>query len=196
MGDEPGDVGTASEGPVDKAAPLTGVDLTLVGPPQATEQFTAFYRDYMPRLVRFLVLDGAPVALAAELAQEVMVSLWRNWDTVQYPKAWARTAAARAWIRYRTQVPELPTDIVPDPSPLISTQDARAVEVHHDLLRLLTLLAPRERQVMALTYDDDTPAEIASELGIAEATVRSIQRNARQKMAVHRPSRREGEDER
>jgi RNA polymerase sigma-70 factor (ECF subfamily) len=160
---------------------------------RVAEEFTVFYRGHLPRLVRFLVLDGAPLALAADLAQEVMAALWRGWDTVESPWPWTRTAASRAWIRYRTKVTELPTDIV-ESSPLISAEDAAAVEVRHDLLRLLRLLTPRERQVMARTYDGDTPAEIAAELGITEATVRSTQRNARRTMAEHRHGRQEGVD--
>jgi RNA polymerase sigma factor (sigma-70 family) len=156
-------------------------------------EFTVFYRDYLPRLVRFLAIDGAPVTLAAELAQEAMLELWRAWDTVQSPRAWTRTVASRAWIRYRIQLPELPADL-PEPGPVVSAEDATAVEVRHDLLRLLRLLTPRERQIMARTYDGDTPAEIAAELQIAEATVRSTQRNARRKMSAHRHGRQEGAD--
>src|SRR5262249_49987843 len=183
MGEEgPADVGAASVDPVDRLAHLD----------QVVVEFTAFYHDHVPRLVRFLIIHGAAPALAAELVQDVMVALWRRWDTVHSPRAWTRTAASRAWIRYRTRVPELPTDI--PASLLISCQDADDVEVRHDLLRLLRLLTPRERQVMARTYDGDTPAEIAAELQISEATVRSVQRNAPRRMSEHSDGRREGAD--
>jgi DNA-binding CsgD family transcriptional regulator len=48
---------------------------------------------------------------------------------------------------------------------------------------------------MARTYDGDTPAEIAVELRITEATVRSTQRNARRTMSEHRHGRQEGVDQ-
>jgi RNA polymerase sigma factor (sigma-70 family) len=182
MADEPAEVGTAPASP--------SVDLRAGEALEAP--FNVFYRGYTPRLVRFLVLDGAPPGLAAELAQEVMIELWREWDAVRSPKAWARRAASRKWIRYRTTVPELPVDMVPESGPLLSSEDAERVLVEHDLLRLLDLLTPRQRQVMALTYDGDTPAEIADELSITEATVRSTQRTARQQMAEYRRSRQEG----
>ena len=129
---------------------------------------------------------GAPAALAADLAQDTMALLWRDWDAVDSPRAWTRTVAGRAYLRYVTRVPELPADVAADPGPLIGAAEAAAVEARHDLLRLLRDLAPRERQVLALTYDGDTPAEIAALLGIAEATVRSVQRHARAKLAEHR----------
>ena len=194
MGDEePADVGAVPAGLPQRSAPSGASGDRQAHLDRVAAEFTVFYRGHMPRLVRFLVLDGARPALAAELAQEVMAALWRGWDTVESPWPWTRTAAARAWIRYRTQVPELPTDIV-ESSLLVSAEDAAAVEVRHDLLRLLRLLTPRERQVMARTYDGDTPAEIAAELQITEATVRSTQRNARGKMAEHRHSRQDGAD--
>jgi RNA polymerase sigma-70 factor (ECF subfamily) len=37
----------------------------------------------------------------------------------------------------------------------------------------------RQREVLAWTYDGATPADIASELGVEPATVRSTLRNAR-----------------
>lgn len=193
--DPPDAAGASGAAPVGRPRPSTAPEAAgdqLAGPDQAVAEFTAFYSDNVPRLVRFLIVDGAPPALAAELVQDVMTALWRCWHTVASPGPWTRTAASRAWIRYRTRVPELPTDI-PD-SVLLSSHDAGDIDVRHDLLRLLDRLTPRQRQVMARTYDGDTPAEIAAELQITEATVRSLLRNARHTMAEHRDSRREGTD--
>src|SRR5215475_10923595 len=109
MGDEePADVGAAPAGLPQRSAQSDREGSGASGDRQAhldrvAAEFTVFYRGHLPRLVRFLILDGAPPALAAELAQEVMTALWRDWDTVASPRAWTRTAASRAWIRYRTQ---------------------------------------------------------------------------------------------
>lgn len=196
MGEQgPADAGAVPAEPSSPSGPAARSDESGDRPVQLERiaaEFSVFYKDYMPRLVRFLILDGARPALAAELAQEVMVGLWRRWDTVRSPKAWARKAASRGWIRYRTEVPELPAEI--PASQLIGSHQAADIETRHDLLRLLRLLTPRERQVMARTYDGDTPAEIAAELQIAEGTVRSLRRNARRTMAEHRDARREGAD--
>jgi RNA polymerase sigma-70 factor (ECF subfamily) len=47
------------------------------------------------------------------------------------------------------------------------------------LRRLARLGSDRQRQILAWTYDGATPAEIAAELGMHPATVRSTLRNAR-----------------
>jgi len=147
--------------------------------------FSAFYLLHHPRLVRFLVLDGAPTRIAADLAQDAMIDLFRRWETVQFPWAWVRKAASRAWIRYRTQVPELPFDDVELPL-LISDSAASEIDTRHDLLRMLTRLSPRQRQVMARLFDGDTYGEIAAELQISEATVRSTARHARTILTTRR----------
>jgi RNA polymerase sigma factor (sigma-70 family) len=206
MGEDPTDVGAGSAGPprvstgLDQGPdPDEWVDLVRVDPVQAdpgerAAQFEALYRQDTPRLVRFLILDGAPAAVAAELAQETMTALWQSWDTVTSPKAWSRRVASRKWIRYRTQVPELPIDILPETGVLLPrSQDAETIDAGCDLLRLLSLLTPRQRQVMARTYDGDTAADIAAELGMSEATVRSTLRHARQEMERHHPRRQEGQ---
>jgi RNA polymerase sigma factor (sigma-70 family) len=185
--DEAQEVGTT---PPREQGPLTSLE-SLTGRMHAgaVEKFSAYYRDQTPRLVTFLLMQGAPEALAAELAQEVMTDLWRHWDAVLTPKAWTKTAATRAWIRYRTRVPELPMDIPAD-SPLLhpssdTGEGAEQVHIQHELLALLAMLPARQRHVMALTYDDWSPAEIAAELGISEATIRATIRDARKKLRRH-----------
>jgi RNA polymerase sigma factor (sigma-70 family) len=195
MGDEPADLGSLPEGLADPPAAVTGHASALAGhDPAAVEAYRAFYLEYTPRLVRYLIVSGAPPAWAAEFAQDAMLQLWQKWDDVESPWAWCRTVAYRAWIRYRTRLPEQPVEGLSERSTLLSLEDAATVETRHDVLRLLDELSPRERHVMALTYDGDTPAEIADELGMNEATVRSHLRHARRKMAGHRPARRDGHE--
>lgn len=53
-------------------------------------------------------------------------------------------------------------------------------EADHEFLRWLALLdSGKQREVLAWTYDGATPVEIAAELGMNPATVRSTLRNAR-----------------
>jgi RNA polymerase sigma-70 factor (ECF subfamily) len=53
-------------------------------------------------------------------------------------------------------------------------------EAGHEFLRWLARLgSDRQRQILAWTYDGATPTEIAAELGMHPATVRSTLRNAR-----------------
>jgi hypothetical protein len=101
MDDDPTDIGVA---PADPAHVSTGLDQSpdpdrgwadpaLADPDGREARFEIFYREHAARLVRFLILDGAPAAVAAELAQETMTALWRSWDTVTSPRycpRWSR----------------------------------------------------------------------------------------------------------
>jgi RNA polymerase sigma factor (sigma-70 family) len=193
MDDETTDVGTAQVIPAALPSPAESLTLRQQAD-QVAEEFSLFYRENMPWLVRYLVLDGAPLSLAAEIAQEAMLGLWRSWTAIHSsPKAWVRTAASRAWIRYRTSLPELPVEILPEPNVLLRVDETEIIHARRDLLGLLEGLGGRQRQVMALFYDGDTPGEIATELGITEATVRSTLRNARKVMQENHPDRKEGQ---
>jgi RNA polymerase sigma-70 factor (ECF subfamily) len=78
-------------------------------------------------------------------------------------------------------------------SPLVtSCIDVETFESNHEFLRWLGRLSgDRQRVVLVWAYDGATPAEIAVELGMAPATVRSTLRNAR---ATLRRLRAEGGD--
>ncbi|MGH3939483.1 MAG: sigma factor-like helix-turn-helix DNA-binding protein [Pseudonocardiaceae bacterium] len=53
-------------------------------------------------------------------------------------------------------------------------------EASHEFLGWLARLSGhKQRQILVWTYDGATPAEIAAELGMHPATVRSTLRNAR-----------------
>lgn len=154
-------------------------------PPHADEAgFAAFYRQFVPVLVGFLVWQGAPAAVAADLAQETMIEAYRQWDRIQHPKAWARRVASRALVRHVSRVEEDPAGTVPEPTALVPAPDALAEwENRHEILRLLALLPPRQRQVLAWSVDGHTPSEIAAELGVDPATVRASLLKARRAIA-------------
>jgi RNA polymerase sigma-70 factor (ECF subfamily) len=63
-------------------------------------------------------------------------------------------------------VEEDPTDPLPAvPTSLLPVDtDLDALTGRHEVLRLLALLPPRQRQIMAWTYDGYSPTEIAQEL--------------------------------
>ncbi|MGW0640200.1 RNA polymerase sigma factor [Nocardia salmonicida] len=63
------------------------------------EEFSAFYRANVAKLVGFLVTQGARTADAADIAQETMIKLWKSWSTIDSPMAWARVVAGRELVR-------------------------------------------------------------------------------------------------
>lgn len=139
-------------------------------------EFAAFYREWTKPLVGFLVVQGADVALAADLVQETMIVLYRRWPEVDHPRAWAFRTASRRLVRVVSTVREIPTDELPSPpSPLLraGVTDIERWEQRHDVVDRVRRLPPRQRQVMAWTLYGYTPAEIAEQLGLPADTVRS-----------------------
>ncbi|MGW4116634.1 RNA polymerase sigma factor [Actinosynnema sp. NPDC004786] len=139
-------------------------------------EFAAFYREWTKPLVGFLVVQGAGVALAADLVQTTMATLYRRWPEVGHPRAWAYVTASRALVRAMSTVRETPTDDPePQPSPLLRTgaTNIELWEQRHDLIERIRRLPSRQRQVMAWTLHEHTPAEIAERLGLSREAVRS-----------------------
>jgi RNA polymerase sigma factor (sigma-70 family) len=139
-------------------------------------QFIDFYREWTKPLVGFLVVQGANVALAADLVQETMTVLYRRWPEVDHPRAWAFRTASRRLVRVMSTVREIPTNELPPPSsPLLRTGTTNIEwwEHRHDLIDRIRRLPPRQRQVMAWTLCEHTPAEVADQLGLPGDTVRA-----------------------
>ncbi|MGN2642494.1 RNA polymerase sigma factor [Nocardia takedensis] len=151
----------------------------------ALARYSSFYREYTPALMMFLICQGASPADAAEIVQDTMTKVWASWSTIEFPKAWARKVAGRAWVSHRVSN-EDSVATVPEKSAVLAECEQLTVWAQrHDLLRVLPLLPPRQRQIMAWTFLELTPAEIAKELHMAENTVRSNLREARKNMARH-----------
>ncbi|MFJ8948211.1 RNA polymerase sigma factor [Streptomyces sp. NPDC102395] len=161
----------------------------------STEEFEAFYREFTPKLVGFLIRQGARLTIAAEIAQETMTTAFRKWAEISNPPAWARRVASRELIRHLSRAEADLCEDVPEPSSLLCSPNAAAEwEQQQDLLRLLADLPPRQRQIMAWKYDGHSPAEIAEELGISPETVRGSLLKARRVLAARLAQREERED--
>jgi RNA polymerase sigma-70 factor (ECF subfamily) len=146
-------------------------------------EFASFYRVTAQELVRFLVLQGAAAADAAEVAQDTLISAYQRWQGIDHPRAWCYRVASRGWIRKMTSIHE---DLAADPaaaSPLLGATPSEAWHVRHELVVALAALPPRQRQVMAWTLSGYTPAEIATELQLARDAVRASLRLARRALA-------------
>jgi RNA polymerase sigma factor (sigma-70 family) len=146
------------------------------------EEFSKFYMENVPRLVAFLVYKGVSVIDAADCVQEAMIAaLPPVWATLEYPYAWCRRVAHRKAYDLAKRRRETPfADLELAVSPLLAPGlDVETFEANHEALRWLGRLNGKQREILAWTYDGATPAEIAVELGMDPATVRSTLRNAR-----------------
>lgn len=158
-------------------------DHDLPEPQADVAGFCAFYRMEVPRLVTFLVWSGARLADAADIAQDTMVDAFRQWSTLETPRAWVRRVASRKYARRIAHV-ETPVDQV-DGKPLLSCEvDATEWEQNQEILYFLGTLPLRQRQVMAWTFDGYTASEIAAELHMTSGAVRSSLKLARRALTA------------
>lgn len=147
-------------------------------------EFTAFYRATVRQLVFFLVNHGASEALAADVAQETMIKALRRWTDLESPRAWVHKVASRELLRAFVSV-EDPTAQMPEPTALLRTDAVAEWETRHDAALMLGDLPPRQRQVLAWTLNDFTPAEIAQILGVSPEAVRASLKKARRAAASY-----------
>lgn len=149
--------------------------------------FSAFYRRIVPTLATFLMWQGARLPEAADIAQVTMNEACRQWPMLCEPDTWARRVASREFARRIARVQQDPADEIAERRSLLSLPQANvaAWEQQHGALRVLGLLPPRQRQVMAWSLEEYTPAEIAKELRIAPDEVLINLKQARKALAQH-----------
>jgi RNA polymerase sigma factor (sigma-70 family) len=162
-----------------------------VGDADTIAAFSKFYRESLPKLVAFLMYLGATLPDATDLAHEAMVAAFRSWNVIEYPTAWTRRVASRALLREMTRV-EDPVGELPELGTLLKNDDAVDWEEQHEVLRLMRMLPPRQRQVLAWTFDGFKPSEIADELNLKPEVVRANLKKARRAIASHLAAREGG----
>ena len=149
-----------------------------------TDQFETFFRAEFPRLVLYLRLRGYEQH-AADAAQEALAAAFRCWPGIDCPSAWVHSAAVRIAQRQaqrdaeRAHRDRLYIEHNPAQEPCDPARAAEVTEEHRVLLKKIEALPAMRRTVIAMTMVGYTTGEVARELGIAEATVRSHLRHAR-----------------
>jgi RNA polymerase sigma-70 factor (ECF subfamily) len=149
----------------------------------ATVEFEGFYRCTAMPLIRFLMLQGASPADAAEAAQDALTAACTHWHEIDSPKAWVHRVASRAWIRKVVNLREDLTAEPTVPTPLLKAIPTDAWHLRQELVAGLSALPPRQRQVMAWTLSGYSPAEIATELDLPNEQIRANLHLARRALA-------------
>ncbi len=144
--------------------------------------YSAFFLEQFPRVVRTIHLIVRDRGRAEDIAQDAFVQLLKDWPRIasyERPDAWVRRVAIRMAVRgvRRDQlwsVLRARIGIRPPPEP-------RDLDVETAVARL-----PRaQRAAIALFYYEDRPvSEIALILGCTESTARVHLHHARRKLAV------------
>jgi RNA polymerase sigma-70 factor (sigma-E family) len=144
--------------------------------------FEVFARAQLPGLLRYSVMLTGDRELAADLVQDVLVKMYRQWSRISRADrpdryavrmvtnqflSWRRSRAAR-----HIAAAELPDD--PHTEHFETTHAVR-----DDMWRRLAKLPKRQRAVLVLRYYQQlTDAEIADVLGCTPVTVRGYAHRA------------------
>ena len=154
--------------------------LVAVGRDRDRVAFATLFRHYAPRLKAFLMRTGLSEAVAEDVMQDVMVSLWRKAHLYDPDRAsvatWLFTIARNRKIDVirRTRRPE-PEDLPWGPEPEPSQADALAMaQDSRRLADAVAQLPPKQRDLVERAfYGDMTHTEIADATGLPLGTIKS-----------------------
>jgi RNA polymerase sigma-70 factor (ECF subfamily) len=147
--------------------------------------FDAFYRIEQPRMVALAIALTGVSEVARDLAQDSMVKAYRAWpsvSTLDRPGAWVRRVtinAAMSW--HRRNGRERVAHLRLGPPATGSTPEVEGAR----FWAAVRDLPERQRAVVTLHYlEDQSVADIAAALEIAEGTVKSSLSRARDSLAA------------
>jgi DNA-directed RNA polymerase specialized sigma24 family protein len=147
----------------------------------ANDEFSWFFRDEFPAVVKttFLILHDRE--RAREISQEAFIELLTRWKTVsryERPDAWVRRVAIRMAVRaLRRERLRLLLEREVAPLPLPAPVDV-------DLIEAVRTLPPAQRAAVVLFYFEDRPvSEIASIMGCSQVTAKVHLHRARRRLA-------------
>ena len=156
------------------------------------DDFEAFVRRAMPRLLATAVLYCGHRQRAEDAVQEALVEVYGRWSSLRSPEAYAETVVRRRlardgrrwWSRWK------PVEIDSVPMPAASTVESEANV--RAILYALTLLPRRQRQILVMAaLRQMSHREISEELGVSVGTVGPTLAKARARVAAllgHAPS--------
>jgi RNA polymerase sigma-70 factor (sigma-E family) len=141
------------------------------------EGFNEFVVGRSTRLLRTAYLLTQDWALAEDLLQSALVKAWSVWSRIEGdPEAYVRRIVVNThagWWRRRWRS-ELPSDVLPEPSPTGDGDPHDRLDERDQLWSALHRLPVRQRTVLVLRYFEDlSESEIADTMGCSLGTVKS-----------------------
>lgn len=155
-------------------------------PAELADSFEGFYRREWDPIVRLAWSLTGQRMVAQEIAQDVMLIAFRNWDRIanyHSPHVWVRRVTLhRCTSRYRRASTELRLLSRLARDRMFASAPEEALS---QIWQAVGRLPVRQRQVVALRYlEDMTAASIAEILEIGEDTVRTHLRRAHDRLAT------------
>jgi RNA polymerase sigma-70 factor, ECF subfamily len=166
--------------------------LSAIAARQDRDAFAELFAFYAPRVKSYLMRLGASDAQAEEIAQDVMVTVWRKaglYDPAQAsPSTWIFRVARnrRIDVLRRTQRPFDPDEPALQPDAAIAPDEAVSAAESERAVRAALPNLPEEQLVLirAAFYEGLSHAEIAERTGLPLGTVKSRIRLALEKLRV------------
>lgn len=153
--------------------------------------FTDFYRKYYNNVVGYLAQRVANRQDAEDIASQVFMYCYRNWDKYDEKKSslqsWLYMVVRSRWKNYmrdRKQHEDIDdfTDVISDGTDF-AEQAAELDSIRGRIARALGSLNEQQRSVIVLRYfKEKSDREIAEELQLSAANVRVIAHRALHKM--------------
>ncbi|MFN0263621.1 sigma-70 family RNA polymerase sigma factor [Tepidamorphus sp. 3E244] len=155
------------------------------------QAFRELFEHFAPRIKAWLLKSGADAALAEDLMQDVMMTVWRKVGLYN-PQAgaastWIFTIARNARIdrlRRASSRPYVDIDDIELPSEAADGEDEAFASQRAELIAAaLDDLPPEQKQIMEMAFVEDMPqSEIAEKLTLPLGTVKSRMRLAYSKL--------------
>lgn len=159
------------------------------------DAFALAFGKYAPKVKSYLIRLGAPVAIAEDLAQVAMVTVWRRAALYDAAKAkastWIFVIARNSWIdklrREKVELAYRNVSIVSEQSTQEAPDDAAVrSQTENQVRAAMETLSEEQRQVVRLSFFEDHPhSEIAERLSLPLGTVKSRLRLALIKLRAH-----------
>ncbi len=175
-------------------------EIAAVARERDRDSFLRLYDYFQPRVQRYLMSLGAPLAIAEDLAQETLLRLWQRAGSYDGARSnvstWLFRIARNLFIdRVRRESHWSDMQTALESSDTLEggnrTTDAEAYAAHSELyVRLRQLPAVQARLIRMSYFEGKTHQEIAAELDMPLGSVKSNLRRAFLKLqiAVGKPS--------
>lgn len=153
--------------------------------------FRALFDHFGPRIKAIMMKSGADSALAEDIVQDVMMTVWRKID-LYHPErgsasAWIFTIARNARINFLRKGVSRPYDDIDDVEIISDDPDGEAQAIASERAAMvgaaMTTLPDEQREIVHMAYVEDlSQTEIAAKLALPVGTVKSRMRLAYAKL--------------
>jgi RNA polymerase sigma-70 factor (ECF subfamily) len=158
---------------------------------EASGQIDLLFDSWYPSVVRYAWRAAGDFGRAEDIVQEAFMALYREFrrgTEIHNPKAWVLCVVRRQIGKSRDRTWETLQEVERLPAPVVETEPEIEID---SLTEMLSVLTPREEEVLLLRLSAMKYREIAAQLGISGNSVNTLLARAIQKLqkAAGRPPR-------